>query len=201
MWDGEDAYVVGGGDSLRTFDWGLIEDGNVVRCNRVATKACSIVVFGDRPWWDNIGRDSTAKFGGLVVAGGAPVPVNDKPWLLSMKRSMQSKFATGGELVWGGNTGLPAINLALSLGAARVYLLGFDMQLGPTGRMNYHDARFEKANAQGLARFAKSIDRAAKSLDSVFPGAQVINVTDGSKLDAFPKVPIAEHFRSKEQKS
>src|SRR5690606_35193402 len=112
-----------------------------------------------------------------------------------------------------GNTGSLAINLALILGAKRVFLLGFDMKLAPRdeatnrhgrehglrheGRANWHDVRYEAAQRDAYPRFMSQMVHIARSLPEVFPGCEIVNVTDDSNLNLFPKVSIRDHFSTK----
>jgi len=203
IWEGEDCYVIGGGPSLRGFDWGLLRGQNTIGCNSaflLGSHVCKIVIFGDFIWWEKIGRDCLQEYGGLVVSILPPSSsqaVSEIPWVLSMDRN-------GGEvsrdkLCWADNVGAAALNLALILGARRVFLLGFDMQLGPKdektgrdpGRANWHDCRCEPARAEAYPRFLRGFPRVADSIRRVFPGREIYNVTDGSsKLDVFPKITL-----------
>ena len=86
------------------------------------------------------------------------------------------------------------MNLALILGARRVLLLGFDMRIGAKRKANWHDVRYEPANAEVYNRFISQMRPLVKSITKVFPGSEIINVTHSSNLDLFPKVTLEEHF-------
>lgn len=213
-WKGQDAYVIGGGSSLSTFDWELLRGKNTIGCNSaysLGAHICKIVVFADQIWWETIGKKNMVEYGGRVV-GCSPRLVNDDtPWLLKMDRNNHAGLGKT-RLGFPGNTGGLAINLALIMGAQRVFLLGFDMKLGEgmqkfcrkpgvtreeisPGRANWHDIRMERSNAQSYTRFVREFQHFARTLPEVFPGREIINVTDDSKLDCFPKVSLAEHFQ------
>lgn len=200
IWEGEDAYVIGGGPSLREFDWSLLHGKNTVGCNSafsLGAEVCKIVVFGDAMWWEKIGREGTEKFGGLVVGCSPRLHKDACPWLLKMDRHARQGLGTEG-LGWNGNTGSLAINLALILGARRVFLLGFDMKLDmkldKKRRANWHELRYEDPKAEVYHRFCLAFVRVGKSLPKVFPGREVINLTEDSNLDVFPKASLVEHF-------
>ncbi len=85
---------------------------------------------------------------------------------------------------WNYSTGAAAVNLALSLGAVRIFLLGFDM--GKTkGKSHWHD---EPRNVRDEAylRFLKGFRSVYHELKK-FPSVRVFNVTDGSSY-----VPLAD---------
>ena len=198
MWKGQDAYVIGGGPSLRTFDWDLLRGQNTVGCNgayMLGADVCKIVVFADYQWWLNIGAKSLPDYGGIVVACSPRLetgPWKTPPWLLSMDRIENGLSLTG--LGFNGNSGSLAVNLCLLLGARRVFLLGFDMKLGDDKRVNWHDERYQAGNAGHYARFKRAFTQVARDLPTMFPGREVINVSDVSELGVFPKVSLVDHF-------
>lgn len=196
IWQGEDAYVVGGGNSLRHFDWGLIRGRNTIGCNSayvLGPEIIKIVLFGDSRWWEEIGHKGTESYGGLVVSCSPRLVHSKCPWLLTMER--HEKVGLGKtKLGWHGNTGAAAINLALILGAKRVFLLGFDMRMGEGHKPNWHDLRYEKGKPEVYNRFVHEMRHIPRTLPETFPGCEIINVTDDSELNLFPKVSIAEHF-------
>lgn len=204
IWSGQDAYVVGGGTSLRSFDWDSIRGKNVIGCNSafvLGTSIVKVLIFGDWAWWLEIGAKRLPEFGGLVVGTNHRIPRDHPGWLLTMDRHNPEDELGTKDLGWFGNTGAAAVNLALILGARRVFLLGFDMKVGPKGKKdhNWHDLRYEEGNPQAYVLFRKRFEKLAKSLPKVFPGCEVVNVTNDSDLDLFPKVSIAEHFARERQ--
>jgi len=201
IWNGGDCYIIGGGASLRSFDWELIRGKHTVGCNgafSLGHEICQFCVFADIKWWEEVGEEGLAEYGGLAVACSPRFHSNTNPWLQKVKRSHRKKLATDC-FGWFGNTGALAINLALILGAQRLLLLGFDMKLDEKAeakkRANWHDLRYEAENPQVYSKFAKQFDPLAVSLPKVFPGREIINVTNDSNLETFPKVSLAEHFR------
>lgn len=198
-WKGEDAYIIGGGDSLRfqNFNWELLRGKNTIGCNSaliLGSGICKIMLFGDIRWWHQLGRDEAEKYGGMVVGCNPKLKDDQTPWLLTMERHGRAREFGTEFPAWGDNTGCLAVNLALILGAQRVFLLGFDMQLGPTGRANWHTLRYEKNTPAVYPKFIAHFKDMAKSLPKVFPGREVINVNDDSKLVCFPQVSLEEHF-------
>lgn len=198
-WKGEDAYVIGGGPSLATFDWDLIRGENTVGCNSaflLGSSICKIVVFGDRLWWEKIAADRIGEYGGRVVACTPNNRhISPRPsWLLEIDRHGRREFGRN-RPVFAGNTGSLALNLALILGARRVFLLGFDMHLGEAGNANWHELRYEESKPDVYPRFVKEFRAIAGSLNTVFPGREVWNVSERSGLDCFPIVGVEEHFK------
>lgn len=198
-WEGEDAYIVGGGPSLRDFDWGLLRGKNTIGCNSaflLGVDVVKILVFADWLWWDRIGRRGTEVYGGRVVGcSDKRLEGETCPWLLTMDRK---EFGLGRDcLGFNGNTGSLAINLALILGARRVFLLGFDMKLAEdTAQPNWHELRHQKGEASVYKRFLSLFKYVERELPIFFPGREVINLNEGSMLECFPKADRDSHFAS-----
>jgi hypothetical protein len=201
-WQGESTYIIGGGPSLRSFDWDLIRGKRTIGCNSaflLGAHICQITIFADHLWWEEIGKKRTDEYGGLVVGCVPPhneKQLTEKPWLIRMSRYDKNGLSPPGSQVLGccGNTGVLALNLALLMGATRVYLLGFDMRLGPQGIANWHHLRWEPPQADNYPRFMREMRRLPQELKEKYPDVQVVNVTDDSELELFPKQSLREHF-------
>lgn len=197
-WSNEDAYIIGGGPSLRSFDWGLLRDKRTIGCNSAfcLEDVCEIVIFADEMWWDKIGSHQLPAFSGRVVASGewlerrADIP--DWVWYIPREGRKSGLSSTG--LGFNNNTGSLAINLALRLGARRVFLLGFDMKMDGD-RANWHDLRCQAPRPRDYPFFLDRMRTVARDVPLMFPGQEVINVSDGSDLLVFPTQGINEHFR------
>jgi hypothetical protein len=192
--------VVGGGPSLRTFDWNLIKGKRTIGCNSafiLGSDIIEVLCFADVGWWNNIGRPRLEEFGGIIV--GCPPLVRDckfPPWVLWMERTNVEGLTTElGSLCFNGNTGALAINLALALGSREIYLLGFDMK-GTKEQWNWHDVRHEQPHPVVIPLHIGGLGNIARDLPKKFPGAKVINITDDSAVDCFPKQKIKDHFNS-----
>lgn len=203
-WRGEDAYIIGGGPSLRYFYWDHLRGKNTIGCNSaflLGHDIVKILLFADIHWWRKIGEKGTESFGGRVVGcSDKRIRKETCPWLLIMDR--QDDGLGRDRLAFNSNTGAMAVNLALILGARRVFLLGFDMKLGDGGRANWHDLRCEPPQKTVYSRFIRGFDSLAGALPEVFPGCEVWNVTNDSDLNSFPKVTPEGHFlRQNERKA
>ena len=195
FWEGDNVYIIGGGTSLKNFDMSLLKNLHTIGCNAAfleEEKVCDICFFGDLKWWETY-KPQLAKFKGIVATNARALYSCDVSWLNTMKRV--SKGLALDALGWNGNTGAAAINLALILGAKKVFLLGFDMKLGEDGKPNYHDHRVEKESPEVYPRFLEGFKDVARDLIIKFPGREIINISDDSELKLFPIVPVEEHFR------
>lgn len=191
-WEGEDVIILGGGPSLRSLSIPSLADELVVGCNDAYVYGpliCDMCVFGDFKWFNKHHKalKAYADSGGIVVTNESHLisRPGDK-WIMKMPR--QSSGLHKDALGWNFNTGASALNLALILGASRVFLLGFDMQLDKEKRMNWHPNELDKPDASIYTRMIKSFDIVARQLPGTFPNCEVFNVTDDSKLDVFPKI-------------
>jgi len=199
IWEDESCYIIGGGPSLKGFDWNLLKDKNRIGCNAAFYLGADIVpimIFGDAQFLKQhrSGLDSYAKAGGWVVTNSTRIEKLDPPkYLKQMKK--QLKGCGINCLAWNGNTGASAINLALLFGVNIIYLLGFDMQLGKNGKANFHDAYNQKTEAKTYNRFIRGMVNLSKDVRRFFPKVKIINLEDDtSALGVFPKESLKEHF-------
>jgi hypothetical protein len=94
-----------------------------------------------------------------------------------------------GALRTGKNSGYQAINLAVHFGAARILLLGYDMQTGPKGEEHWFGHHPNMARSP-LAVFRRHYDSLVEPLRA--RGIEVLNCSRSTALDAFPVVPLEE---------
>lgn len=198
-WEGEDVYIIGGGPSLRAFRWDLLRGKNTIGCNSafiLGADICKICVFVDYSWWQDIGSKRLHEYSGIAIGYGPEFEKHaaELPeWLHAAAREETHDGLSTEKPVFNGNSGALAINLALILGAKRVFLLGFDMRL-EGDRANWHDLRTEEPQACVYPTFCEHLRNVANDLPVKFPGREVINVSDVSKLSVFPMVSVEGHF-------
>jgi len=198
-WEGEDVFIIGGGDSLREqdFDWSLLEDELTIGCNSAFTlgeKICKICIFGDPKWFRKYQRELQS-YKGILFTNASQLRNTRLSWLWTMPR--KGKGLSVLALGWNKNTGAAAVNLALILGAQRIFLLGFDMHLSKDGRSNWHNNLVNKPNKAVYEKFIEGFTRVSIDLKKLFPGREVINVTDNSDLDVFPKIGREQFWKER----
>jgi len=189
-WAGQTAVVIGGGDSLRGFDWRRLRSFLTVGCNNafeLGPSICTVCVFGDLKWF-NLHQAALEAFPNPVVTNQPFLCERGPEWLLTVPREPQGLSRE--RLTWGGNTGCIALSLALLLGAVRIYLIGFDMKLRNKQRANWHDKNAAKPNPLAYDRFKRGFEEIAKALPNVYPGREVINLGPDSDLDCFPRAEL-----------
>ncbi len=192
IWSGEDVFVIGGGPSLKGFDWSRLDGKRLIGCNDAAiilgAERCPVCFFADLKWYDK-NKDELQTYvdnGGLVVTHCRQLIPRRIPWLKVMEK--QSMGLHNGALGFGGNSGCSAVNLALILGACRVFMLGFDCKLGTTS--HWHDRTIGTPQAGHYLRFLQGWKKLAQDLPRVFPDRQVINLTPDSAIPFFPKMAL-----------
>ena len=193
VWTGKDVFVVGGGNSLRNFDWSLLENEKTIGCNQAYERGVEICIFGDEPWF-NDNKDRLLKYveqGGTVCTNCTQLFRKGPRWLWTFDRCNRGA-AKHTYLAWNKNTGASAVNLAAQLGAKRIFLLGFDM-MNRDSKSNWHDRYKTKTSEQSYKQFVQGFKRLADGLENNFD-VEVINVTDASNLCVFEKVPVAEFW-------
>lgn len=192
-WTGEDAFLIGGGASLRGFPFKRLEGHHVIGCNdafRLGASICPICHFSDAAWWQKSKHDLLA-YGGVMISS-APSIKNIKEQRFYHVHREKHGLHDGDRIGWNYSTGAAAINLALLFGARRVFLLGFDLQL-VNSQSHWHRCHKKVTKESSFVRFMRGFDDVFRTLPQVFPGREVINVTNGeSRLNHFPMVAIPE---------
>jgi len=196
IWEGLDAFIIGGGTSLRGFDWTLLHDEKTIGCNqafRLGERVCDICVFGDHKFLFGTNGDfrqqnyePMSQFKNPIVTSDPKCKNSKVPWLLFMPR-LSTGLAKKDALAWNCNTGAMAINLALILGAKVVYLLGFDMRLDDKGKPNWHsEPLIDRPRADVYPRMINNLTHIRSALPKVFPGRSIFNINANSRLTIWP---------------
>jgi hypothetical protein len=118
------------------------------------------------------------------------------PWATVLKNTGFSGLESQPNgLRTGKNSGYQAINLAVHLGAARIVLLGYDMQQGPKGEQRWFGSH--PWQTRGWAELGHAMvpmfDTLVEPLANA--GITVVNATRRTALDCFPKVPLVRALR------
>lgn len=200
VWNHQDVFIIGGGNSLEHFDWNLLRDKNTIGCNdafKRGHKICKICILGDPLWFQSFKRE-LVRYKGIVFTNSSQLQKTNLPWLWTMPRKFYGLYKDA--LGWNSNTGAVAVNLALLLGAKRIFLLGFDMHLSKDGKSNWHQNRIDKPNERIYSKFLEGFKKLAIDLKEKFPDVEVINITDDSSLNLFPKIGVNEFWKVRKAK-
>lgn len=189
LWDGETVVCLGSGPSLTPADVDAVRGrARVIAVKdayRLAPWADVLYGAGDvNRWWQRVGP--TLTFGGLRYS----LDAGASAWSAVLKFRKESGIDTDPSyLATGANSGYQAINLAVHLGAARVVLLGYDMQPSAQDRDhffgNHHHGRRLPFTLFKL-RF-QTIVEPLKAL-----GIGVLNASRETALDVFPRCALEE---------
>ena len=196
IWQGQDAYIIGGGPSLTGFNWEKLRGLNTIGCNdayKLGTAFCNICVFGDVKWYD-IHFTSLQTYEGDLYAAVGTTKVKFSDDVKVLKRYAKGLQADG--VGWNGNTGMVALNLAILLGAVRIYLLGFDMKRTKQNS-NWHPNFLNDNPDSVYKKFLDWSKYVKMDWDSKYPDIDIINVTDDSALDIFPKIPVSAFWEER----
>ena len=207
-WNGQPCYVIGGGSSLKAFDWNLLRD----KAHQIAINMALLNCPWADIWFSEDHRVITelitqkedlkkawGEFKGIKVwhcleeslrkeVEGVSPDVHiierkykDKRWSKSFQEGLS----------YSSNSAIGALNIASILGADPIYLLGIDCRLPDQGSPNYHDLyphdwRMPRGQEQSYA--SDFTHWAALHLK----GRSVVNLINPefpSALECWPRVP------------
>jgi hypothetical protein len=196
LWQpGRVVFLVGGGASLRGFDFTrLAPIGEVIGINQsMFNVECSCGISIDHPFV----RNRAAELKAFASARELYLAVGDRwfevleevPGAIYLRQGEEPLSADPGALATGGTSGYAALNLAVLKGARLIVLLGYDYGL-VGGKHHYHDAYpwHHVANDQSWSRWARNFNAMAPRLRA--RGTYVLNASPASAIECFPKCDI-----------
>lgn len=138
LWPGETVFIVAGGPSVATADMQRLAGRRVIAVNSsvFTWPAADFLYFGDARWWQ-VNMRALGGFAGTIVSTARTVI---SPRVMKMKKiRLPPGLAVDQRCLVMQRTSLTgALNLAFHLGAARVALIGADMQPAGDGRTHHH---------------------------------------------------------------
>lgn len=193
-WEGKTVFLLGGGDSLRTFDLDRLRGRIVVAINELVKRApwADALFFLDNGWFDK-NRTFIEGFQGEIITHSRVAKRAMGPRVKRVSLSERPDFPPPGSPVIrsGRSSGHVAASLAVARGAARCVLLGYDMRI-VNGRSHSHDAYSrlvpELYSQDFILNFAGWNMAARKA------GTAIVNATPGSALTEFPMVDIEDEL-------
>ena len=188
---GETIYIIGGGPSLKNFDFRQLRGARTIAIN----KAILFHPGADVLYWTDIRfytwyKNEIDNYKGLkfTINAGSQY-TND---IKVLKKGKAYGLETDNQtLAHGNNSGYAAINLAYHLGAKRIILLGFDMASdGKDG--HFHDGY--PTRAAGDKMYQDKFLPGFKQLHSELKDSEVtvLNASPYSNLTVFPKITIEQ---------
>lgn len=188
-WEGATVCILGGGPSL-PMSANIPPDCKIIAINEAGlsryTKA-DVLFFGDFRWYDWNRQRMKFYMGREIITRGYDYMYPDHIKVARWDKSQP--IHAGSNALGGVCSGGSAIDLAYKRGAARIVLLGFDMN--DKGKPNFHDMHKEPPVAKSRANeYIPSIEAAAKILKQA--GVEVLNATPKSKLNCFEMVDLSD---------
>lgn len=206
FWSDRPVFIVGGGTSLKGFDFDALRGRGYVLAVKQAWRDLPFAdaCFGLDRAWQTWARDDL-----VALAQRMPLWIAVEPELkarfvgkiagahyLKMTARHETMSKAPDTIESGGNSGFGAFNFAYLKRARRIVLLGFDF--GPshydpsayTPRPDDHNLRYMQGWADNFSKTLPQL-RAA--------GVTVLNGSPASKISAFPKMTPAEALARIEQ--
>jgi hypothetical protein len=184
---GEAIYIVGGGASLKGFDFATLTGKIVIACNRAIEYVdAQYMVYMDDQFYD-WHEDQVESFDGEIFTHSWNKYRNKVRFAKNLGAlGLSDSFDDG--LFHGGNAAYLALNLAYVMGADPIFLLGVDMCYHD-GATHFHEG-YDREDSVGEKRFIhmiKSFNYGSEILKE--RGVTVFNCSDISKLKCFPALP------------
>lgn len=187
-WDDQPLYIVGGGPSLRGFDFGRLAGRRVLAVNEALVNLLSVdAVFSLDNNWARHRCSEMSCFHGekyLAVQEFYWPYVDQSATMLHRVRRPGLSDDPGAVHVCG-TSGYGALNVAYLKRARLIFLLGFDM----TGGGHWHPEP-GWGGAIPLEPWAAAFDAAADQLRAA--GVRVVNCSPTSAIKAFEKISLEE---------
>ena len=193
LWLDENVYIIGGGPSLKGFNWSSLAGKKTIAINRAVQfwpKADAMYWTDSRVYqWYKSDIDA---FQGLKYTLKRGINYSGKVNVL--KKGVKFGLeAARNSLAHGNNSGYAAINLAVHLGAKRIILLGYDM--GNNGAVShFHDGYPVNQTSEHVYnnQFIPGFNILRELLFA--KGIECYNASLNSKLDVFPKIDLIRAF-------
>ena len=188
IFKGETVYLIGGGPSLRDFDWSRLIGKKTIAINKAFYhhKSSQVMYWTDSRFYTWY-KDDIDKFKGLKYTLRKGYYSDDVKLL---KRGVKYGIELSNDtLAHGNNSGYAAINLAYHLGARKIILLGYDMG-NVSGKSHFHEGYPTRATADEVyqKQFIPGFGAIYEALKG--RGIQVYNACPTSNLKVFPMITL-----------
>lgn len=201
--DSECVYIVGGGPSLKGFDFERLRNKEVVAIN----KSYEVCPFAKLLWWtdDRFGRIHYE----ALTSHPAPWKAAGRTKVVRFEYPKNAQFHfyrfTGLQgfedkpwgLRHGNNGGYASLHLAVKLGAKNVILLGYDMKHEANGQTHWHGGHVDERGTKIPHREKSMITNMVPYFGSLKEeldkrGVQVVNACPDSNITIWPKISLDE---------
>jgi hypothetical protein len=185
-WQGETAFIVASGPSVKSVDLELLRGRRVIAVNSSfeAVPFADIAIFGDARWWE-VNRAKFEHFKGRICCGSqSPRDVK----LLRVRRKPPPPSSEADVLVLQFTTSTAAMDLAAKLGAKRIVILGMDGKNSDNGTTHHHRPHPWRQVSGWEARHRRDIQSMQAPLREL--GIEVVLATPSAYSDLWPVVPL-----------
>jgi len=193
-WQGRRCFIIGGGSSLRDFDWSLLDGELTIGINKALEKIePTIMLSMDSRFYDwlingELGEELKRKFenykGYKVWLNTINHNFGEDVYLIDSAGEKALTKSLHDGLGHGSNSGYVALNLAMVLGANPIYLLGFDMKGDGQGKQSWwHGGYPVNQGEKVFNRMTECFEAAADEIAA--RGFRVINMNEDSGLKCF----------------
>ena len=193
-WKGQRCFIIGGGESLKGFDFSQLKGELVIGVNRAYEKIdCTIMFSMDRTLYDwitggKLGKEAKEKFenfkGFRVWLDTVGYDYPKGIFILNKSKNNKTTYSMKDGIGGGTNSGFGALSLAACLGAKQIYLLGFDLKEKADGKQSWwHDGYPEIQGSKVYKAFRNDFARVAPELKA--KKIEVINLNPDSELKCF----------------
>ncbi len=194
----EDVFIIAGGSSLSDFDFNLLKDKKTIAINR----ACEYVINPTAIYWtdkrvyrwykkiiDNLSCIKVTSVDDSIMNSDITI----------LKRSDDSIFRKDRRdlILAGNNSGFGAIDLAIKMGAKRIFLLGYDMRIMNDKQhfhegypVNLHKVELKRVKTNPLYGYENMINYFEKHGRQFLKHAEVYNTNPESGLKIYEFYPL-----------
>ncbi len=195
-WPGEAVVILGSGPSLTQEDVASCQGrARVIAIKDTVALApwADVLYSGDEMWWRRCGPSVTftgARYA-LVVPGDASQERDATAAGATLLKYSGLPGISGSPdtLRSGSHSGYQAIQLAVHFGAAKIVLLGYDMQASEDGRDHFFGSH-AYAKKPTPYQYLPAFETMLSPLWVL--GVTVVNATRRTALKAFPQMPLSE---------
>lgn len=188
-------YIIGGGPSLKNFDWTLLKDKVKIAINKafLYVPDAEVIYWTDYRFYKWYEKEITEFKGSKVTNKNKPLKTD----IINLRDTGRSGLDMDpSSLRHGNNSGFAAINLAVHYGAKKIVLLGYDMN-SQANATHWHDgytkiSHNHKIYKKSMIPFFSTLVEPLREA-----GVSVWNANPNSALDTFPKCTLNEALNMK----
>jgi len=212
-WRDSRCFLIGGGFSLKDFDFNLIKNELTIGVNKSFTKFSTTINYAMDPrFYDMVTYASKqdSKYGDLhkrwleykgvkvFLKASRKFTLDSSVYYVNALDKKAVSFDLSKGIYSGSNSGFGALMLACCLGCKKIGLLGFDMKVDEKrNKTHFHEGYLHqdiKNMQRKLDSFAKCFNEFAPSFKKI--GIDIFNLCEDSKLSCFPKITIDEFLKN-----